>query len=45
MKKRRTFRTFSYRGVELEKLLDLDNEDVRTRDLRFYLISVAYFRS
>lgn len=29
MKKRRTFRTFSYRGVELDKLLDMDNEDVR----------------
>jgi hypothetical protein len=29
MKKRRTFRTFSYRGIELEKLLDLSNEDVR----------------
>lgn len=29
LKKRRTFRTFSYRGVELEKLLDLSNEEVR----------------
>ena len=29
LKKRRTFRTFSYRGVELDKLLDLSNEDVR----------------
>jgi hypothetical protein len=29
MKKKRTFRTFSYRGVELEKLLDMSNEDVR----------------
>ncbi|KAF7294415.1 40S ribosomal protein [Mycena kentingensis (nom. inval.)] len=27
LKKKRTFRTFSYRGVELEKLLDLSNED------------------
>ncbi|GAW09975.1 40s ribosomal protein s15 [Lentinula edodes] len=27
MKKKRTFRTFSYRGVELEKLLDMNNED------------------
>ncbi|KAG8726760.1 ribosomal protein S15, partial [Ceratobasidium sp. 428] len=27
MKKRRSFRTFSYRGVELEKLLDMSNED------------------
>ncbi|QRW17193.1 ribosomal protein S19 [Rhizoctonia solani] len=27
LKKRRSFRTFSYRGVELEKLLDLSNED------------------
>ncbi|THH09916.1 hypothetical protein EW145_g1675 [Phellinidium pouzarii] len=27
LKKRRTFRTFSYRGVELDKLLDLGNED------------------
>lgn len=34
LKKRRTFRTFSYRGVELDKLLDLSNEDVRvTLDL------------
>ncbi|KAB5592435.1 40S ribosomal protein S15 [Ceratobasidium theobromae] len=28
LKKRRTFRTFSYRGVELEKLLDMTNEDL-----------------
>jgi len=27
MKKRRSFRTFSYRGVELDKLLDLRNEE------------------
>ena len=31
LKKRRTFRTFSYRGVELDKLLDLSNDDVRSR--------------
>ena len=30
LKKKRTFRTFSYRGVELDKLLDLSNEEVRT---------------
>ena len=29
LKKKRTFRTFSYRGIELEKLLDLSNEEVR----------------
>jgi hypothetical protein len=29
LKKKRTFRTFSYRGVELDKLLDLSNEEVR----------------
>ena len=28
LKKKRTFRTFSYRGIELEKLLDLSNEEV-----------------
>jgi ribosomal protein S19 len=28
LKKKRTFRTFSYRGVELEKLLDMNTEDV-----------------
>ena len=28
LKKKRTFRTFSYRGVELDKLLDMSNEDV-----------------
>ncbi|KAJ6591673.1 ribosomal protein S19-domain-containing protein [Mycena vulgaris] len=28
LKKKRTFRTFSYRGIELEKLLDLSNEDL-----------------
>lgn len=39
MKKRRSFRTFSYRGVELEKLLDLDNEDVRPSTLAFSLRS------
>ncbi|KAI5999595.1 40S ribosomal protein S15 [Pisolithus albus] len=27
LKKKRTFRTFSYRGVELDKLLDLSNEE------------------
>ncbi|CAA7267426.1 unnamed protein product [Cyclocybe aegerita] len=27
LKKKRTFRTFSYRGVELDKLLDMSNED------------------
>ncbi|KAF8518994.1 40S ribosomal protein S15 [Hysterangium stoloniferum] len=31
LKKRRTFRTFSYRGVELEKLLDLSNEEAIRR--------------
>ena len=30
LKKKRTFRTFSYRGIELEKLLDLSNEEVCT---------------
>lgn len=29
LKKKRTFRTFSYRGIELDKLLDMSNEDVR----------------
>jgi small subunit ribosomal protein S15e len=33
LKKKRTFRTFSYRGIELEKLLDLGNEEVRVFDL------------
>ena len=33
LKKKRTFRTFSYRGVELDKLLDLSNEEVRTQDI------------
>ncbi|KAH9839839.1 40S ribosomal protein S15 [Rhodofomes roseus] len=28
IKKKRTFRTFSYRGVELDKLLDLGNEEL-----------------
>ncbi|KAJ2981490.1 hypothetical protein NUW54_g10868 [Trametes sanguinea] len=27
LKKKRTFRTFSYRGIELDKLLDLSNEE------------------
>ncbi|OJA10677.1 hypothetical protein AZE42_01042 [Rhizopogon vesiculosus] len=27
LKKKRTFRTFSYRGVDLDKLLDMTNED------------------
>ena len=27
MKKKRTFRTFSFRGIELDKLLDLSNEE------------------
>ena len=28
LKKKRTFRTFSYRRIELDKLLDLSNEEV-----------------
>jgi len=28
LKKKRTFRTFSYRGIELDKLLDMNNEEV-----------------
>ena len=32
LKKKRTFRTFSYRGIELDKLLDLSNEEVRIHD-------------
>jgi hypothetical protein len=36
LKKKRTFRTFSYRGVELEKLLDLNNEDVRIHAILRY---------
>ncbi|KAH9965030.1 ribosomal protein S19-domain-containing protein [Lactifluus volemus] len=28
LKKKRTFRTFSYRGIELDKLLDLSNEEI-----------------
>lgn len=35
LKKKRTFRTFSYRGVELEKLLDLSNEEVRSVEFEF----------
>lgn len=30
LKKKRIFRTFSYRGIELDKLLDLSNEEVCT---------------
>lgn len=38
LKKKRTFRTFSYRGIELEKLLDLDNEQVGSATLTMILI-------
>ena len=38
LKKKRTFRTFSYRGIELEKLLDLGNEEVGTLILVLILI-------
>ncbi|KAG5458694.1 MAG: hypothetical protein BJ554DRAFT_1033 [Olpidium bornovanus] len=31
LKKKRTFRKFTYRGVELEQLLDMDSEAVRRR--------------
>ena len=39
LKKKRIFRTFSYRGIELDKLLDLSNEEVRalTETLDFFL--------
>ena len=33
LKKKRTFRTFSYRGIELDKLLDLSNEEVGALNL------------
>ena len=36
LKKRRTFRTFSYRGVELDKLLDLSNTTLQAVRSRFY---------
>ena len=32
MKKKRTFRTYSYRGIELEQLLDMQNEEVSIHD-------------
>ena len=39
LKKKRTFRTFSYRGIELDKLLDLSNEEVR---LPYFLLFTVY---
>lgn len=39
LKKKRTFRTFSYRGIELDKLLDLSNEEVGTLIVVLTLIS------
>jgi len=38
LKKKRTFRTFSYRGIELDKLLDLSNEEVGTLTTPLILI-------
>jgi len=38
LKKKRTFRTFSYRGIELDKLLDLSNEEVSTLTLAMTMI-------
>jgi len=38
LKKKRTFRTFSYRGIELEKVLDLSNEEVGTSIMALTLI-------
>ena len=40
LKKKRTFRTFSYRGIELDKLLDLGNEEVGTLTLALTMILV-----
>ena len=37
LKKKRTFRTFSYRGVELDKLLDLSNEEVSHRSICIFV--------
>lgn len=34
-KRNRTFRKFSYRGVGLEELLDMKNEDVRRMMISF----------
>jgi hypothetical protein len=46
LKKRRTFRTFSYRGIELDKLLDLSNEEVRYQSVAVALFShLPCFRS
>ena len=45
MKKKRSFRTFSYRGIELDKLLDMSNEDVCSSSIclvRSYLTLFLY---
>ena len=39
LKKKRTFRTFTYRGVELDKLLDMNNEDVRMKE---FFLNLAF---
>ena len=41
LKKKRTFRTFSYRGVELDKLLDMSNEEVRPHIVPLPILSDA----
>jgi hypothetical protein len=45
LKKKRTFRTFSYRGIELEKLLDLSNEEVCRSDYCLKLKSTSIYFS
>ena len=38
LKKKRTFRTFSYRGIELDKLLDLSTEEfIDVRPITLYV--------
>lgn len=46
LKKKRIFRTFSYRGIELDKLLDLSNEEVRalTATLDFFRLTPPFIQ-
>jgi hypothetical protein len=44
LKKKRTFRTFSYRGVALEKLLDLNTEEVCPFISSLYIVLTLHFQ-
>ena len=45
LKKKRTFKKYTYRGVDLDQLLDMPQEKVRSCDFSWFPLSCALCRS